>query len=88
MIDAPLVEQIAACYADRRHDPAVMTLLRDTFPQVRFTHCNDDELGRTTPVMECAGFNLYLVGGEHCLSLTNNFESARGVVVAEVDDDA
>lgn len=35
----------------------------------------------------CDGFNLYLVGGEHCLSLTNSFDNAKGVVVADVNDD-
>lgn len=87
MIDAALLERVAACYGGSRHDPAALTRLRNTFPGVRFTHCNDDEIGRAKPVLECDGFNLYLVGGEHCLSLTNGFTDAKGIVVADVYDD-
>lgn len=87
MIDAALVQQIADCYGSNRKDPAVLSYLRDCFPQVRFTHCNDDEVGRAKPVLACNGFNLYLVGGEHCLTLTNSFDGAKGIVVADVNDD-
>ena len=87
MIDTTLVKQIAECYSNHRNDPAIVSHLRDSFPQVRFTHCNNDELGRAKPVLECAGFNLYLVGGEHCLSVTNGFNGAKGVIIADVDED-
>jgi len=88
VINAALVEQIADCYGRSRDDPAIWLYLRDCFPDIRFTHCNDDELGRAKPVLQCNGFNLYLVGGEqHCLSLTNRFDSARGIVIADVTDD-
>lgn len=87
MIDAALVKQIADCYGSNRNDPAVLSYLRDCFPQLRFTHCSDDEVGRAQPVLESEGFNLYLVGGEHCLSLTNSFAGAKGVVIADVDDE-
>jgi hypothetical protein len=85
VIDAALVQQIADCYGNNRSDPAVLAYLRDCFPHVRFTHCNGDEVGRARPVMECNGFNLYLVGGEHCLSLTNQFDCAKGIVIADVN---
>lgn len=87
MIDAALLQQIAACYGSNRAEPAVLSYLRDCFPQLRFTLCNDDELGRAKPALSCDGFNLYLVGGEHCLSLTNSFDNAWGIVVADVNDD-
>jgi hypothetical protein len=87
VIDAALLQQIADCYGSNRADPAVLSYLRDCFPEVRFTHCNDDEVGRAKPVLVCDSFNLYLVGGEHCLSLTNSFDGAKGIVVADVDDD-
>lgn len=87
MINAALVEQIAACYGERRHAPAVLARLRDAFPTVRFTLCSDDEVGRARPVLERDGFNLYLVGGDHCLTLTNDLATASGVVLAEVGDD-
>lgn len=87
MIDTALVEEIAARYGECRHDPAVLTRLRDAFPTVRFTLCSDDEIGRARPVLERDSFNLYLVGGDHCLTLTNDFATASGVVLAEVGDD-
>lgn len=87
MIDAALIQRIADSYAHQRHEPSAMAQLRDTFPGVRLTHCNDDELGNAAPVLACSGFNLYLVGGEHCLSLTRSFDSAKGVVIADVDDE-
>ncbi|HEY0719875.1 MAG TPA: DUF6129 family protein [Gammaproteobacteria bacterium] len=87
MINTALVQQIADCYASNRNDPAVLSSLRDGFPQVRFTHCNDDELGHAKPILECEGFNLYLMGGEHCLSIISDFTDAKGIVVADVYDD-
>jgi len=87
VIDAAMLQQIADCYGNQPGDPAALERLRERFPEVRFTHCNDDELGRAKPVMHCAGFNLYLVGGEHCLSLITDFDNAKGVVVADVDDE-
>jgi len=87
VIDAALVQQIADCYGTCRNDPAALSYLRDRFPQIRFTHCSDDEVGRATPVVACAGFNLYLVGGDHCLALTDSFDHAKGIVLADVDDE-
>lgn len=87
MIEPALLESIAEYYGHYRHDPALLMRLRDTFPQVRFTLCRDDEVVNAKPVFEGNGVNLYLVGGDHCLTLTRSFEAAMGVVVAEVDDD-
>ncbi len=62
--------------------------LKATWPELRFTLCNDDDMpARMRPALRQRGFNLYLVGGgEHCLSLTDDPQHAIGVVLAQVDD--
>ncbi len=48
----------------------------------------EDDIPNHEPLMECRGFNLYLVDGrEHCLCLTRNYEHASGIVIAEVLED-
>jgi len=45
----------------------------------------DDDLPNNVPVIEKAAFNLYLIDGrEHCLCLTNDYDVATGIVVAEI----
>jgi hypothetical protein len=59
--------------------------LRQTYPDVHFTYCMDDDITNPHPVLECQGFNVYLVGGDgHCLALTKDYETASGLVLAEV----
>jgi len=48
----------------------------------------DDDLPNNVPVIERKDFNLYLIDGrEHCLCLTNDYEAATGIVVAEIIPD-
>jgi len=48
----------------------------------------DDDISNAKPVMSDKDFNVYLVDGrEHCLCLTNDYDIATGVVLAEVIDD-
>jgi len=64
---------------------ATLTTLRQNHPGVHFTYCMDDDIHSGKPVVERDGFNIYLVDGrEHCLCLTNNYDIATGVVLAEV----
>lgn len=64
---------------------ANLSTLRQLYPAIHFTYCMDDDLPNNTPVVEHKGFNLYLIDGrEHCLCLTNDFEAATGIVVAEI----
>jgi hypothetical protein len=45
----------------------------------------EDDIPNYEPMLECDGFNMYLVDGrEHCLCLTRNYEHASGIVIAEV----
>ncbi len=58
--------------------------LRQNYPQCHFTYCLEDEIVDTVPVLERADFNVYLVDGQgHCLQLTQSYEVATGVVLAE-----
>jgi hypothetical protein len=69
-------------------DDVAISTLRETFPEVHFTYCSDDDISGPDPVEEFDAFNLYLVdGNEHCLKFTNNLDSATGVVIAEVYED-
>ncbi len=64
-----------------------MVALKQAWPDLRFTFCNDDDMpARLPPAVKRETFNLYLVGGsEHCISLTDDPLQAIGVVLAEVD---
>lgn len=61
--------------------------LKQTWPELRFTLCNDDDMPARLPAaLKRERFNLYLVNGsEHCLSLTDDPLHAIGVVLACVD---
>lgn len=67
---------------------AALAELKKTWPDLRFTFCNDDDMpARLPPTLQREKFNLYLVNGsEHCLSLTDDPLQAIGVVLAEVDE--
>jgi hypothetical protein len=61
--------------------------LRETFTDIHFTHCSDDDIGVGRPVRSAEGFKLYLVDGrDHCLVLTDDPANATGVVLAEVEE--
>jgi len=62
--------------------------LSQQYQPIHFTYCMDDDLPNNTPVIERKDFNLYLIDGrEHCLCLTNDYEAATGIVVAEIIPD-
>ena len=90
MIAAETLEQIASTTSTMGElDEAAMALLKKTWPDLRFTLCNDDDMPARMPsALQSNSFKLYLVGGsEHCLSLTTDAEQAIGVVVACVDEE-
>jgi len=69
-------------------DHETLSKLRESFPGIHFTYCMDDDISNAKPVMSDKDFNVYLVDGrEHCLCLTNDYDIATGVVLAEVIDD-
>jgi Family of unknown function (DUF6129) len=74
-------DRIASAYLD----DALITQLRAEFAPLHFTYCYDDDISDRTPVITTEKFNLYLIDGrEHCLKMTNDYEVATGIVVAEV----
>ena len=91
MIVPETLDQIASATASlvELNEQSIASL-KKTWPDLRFTFCNDDDMpARLPPVLRREGFNLYLVNGsEHCLSLTDDPLHAIGVVVASVDDEA
>ena len=65
-------------------DESTVSTLRQQYPNIHFTYCMVDDLPNNKPVIEHKDFNLYLIDGrEHCLCMTNDFNVATGVVVAE-----
>ncbi len=88
MITQELAGSIAATVERHGIDETVIGRLRADHPGIHFTYCIDDDIPNHEPVLERAGFNLYLVDGrDHCLCLTQNYEQASGFVVAEIITD-
>jgi hypothetical protein len=88
MISPEQAETIAAKIETMGVDEATVSALRQQFQPIHFTYCFDDDLPNNTPVIERQDFNLYLIDGrEHCLCLTNDYDSATGIVVAEIIPD-
>ena len=88
MITKSQVDAIAAKIETLGVDEATVLALRQQYQPVHFTYCMDDDLPNNVPVIENAAFNLYLIDGrEHCLCLTNDYEAATGIVVAEIIPD-
>ena len=89
MIVHETLEHIATTIASLKElNETAMVILKQTWPDLRFTFCNDDDMpARLPPALKREKFNLYFVGsGEHCISLTDDPMQAIGVVIATVDD--
>ena len=85
MITTEQVNAIAAKIETMGVDETTVSSLRQYYQSIHFTYCMDDDLPNNVPVIENAAFNLYLVDGrEHCLCLTNDYDVATGIVVAEI----
>jgi hypothetical protein len=69
-------------------DETTVSALRQQYQPIHFTYCMDEDLPNNTPIIEHKGFNLYLIDGrEHCLCLTNDYDTATGIVIAETVPD-
>jgi hypothetical protein len=65
-------------------DPRAASL-RQRFPELHFTECSEDDVSPLyKPAFSLDGHDLYLISGAsgHCLALTNNSDSATGILVA------
>ncbi|MBV5276501.1 hypothetical protein JZU56_01265 [bacterium] len=69
---------------------ARISLLRQRFPELHFSECSEDEVSpRYEPVLSTGSHDLYLIAGAsgHCLALTNDPESATGILLAAKADE-
>jgi hypothetical protein len=88
MITAQQVREIANKIEASALDEITISALRQQYQPIHFTYCMDDDLPNNTPIIEHKDFNLYLIDGrEHCLCLTDDYEVATGIVVAEIIPD-
>ncbi len=85
MISIDLLERVAAAVTPN----ADQSELRRQFPGVRITVCSDDDIpARLASVHETAAACFYYVDArEHCVKLSNDAESASGIVVGLRGDD-
>lgn len=85
MISASLVESLVSSIGSQALNADLLTRLKQQFEGVRLTACFEDDIHSGRPVYAGDQFSIYLVGdGEHCLSLTNDYDIATGVVIAEI----
>lgn len=89
MINKELVDSVVSKVESAYLGEAVMNELRELYPEVRFTYCMYDDVSTNAkPVMETDKFNVYFVDArEHCMCLTNDFDIASGIVLAEIIED-
>lgn len=88
MIQEETVENIKALLCEKGVDDTVVGQLRVQWPKIHFTYCSDDDIHNGKPVQVAEQFSLYLVdSSEHCLCLTNDFDTATGLVIAEHYDE-
>ncbi|MGZ4969044.1 MAG: DUF6129 family protein [Methylobacter sp.] len=88
MITTNQVNAIAAEIEALGVAESTVSALRQQYQSIHFTYCMDDDLPNNKPVIEHKDFNLYLIDGrEHCLCLTNDYDAATGIVVAEIIED-
>jgi hypothetical protein len=87
MIKRESLESIAEILMGGSGEIDLQSFLLMSFPAVRFTFCSTDDIAVRKPVMVLPKHELYLYGGDHCLALTNDYDSAHGVVVADIDDE-
>jgi len=86
MIESIQIQQIAEIVRRAGLNDQTLSVLREHFSALHFSHCLDDELGADKPFLADEDFNLYLVDGRaHCLKLTRDPECATGLLLAEVE---
>ena len=86
MIESDIIDQVNSQVVDLGLDEQAVSQLRDSWPNIHFTYCSDDDISAARPVRQSAGFNIYLVDGrDHCLKFTSDIEHATGLVLAELE---
>ena len=88
MVTQEQLSQISELVKSQPLSEQSVALLRGDFPDLHFTYCMDDDVVGASPVFEDPAFNLYLVNSSsHCLSLTQDMETASGLVLAEIEEE-
>lgn len=88
MISEEQLKSISQLVKSQPISEQIVAGLRNSYPDLHFTYCMDDDVVGAKPVFEDPDFNIYLVNSSsHCLSLTNDLDSASGLVVAEVEEE-
>lgn len=89
MISQALIDDVIRRAEEGVLDDTLIGRLRNAHPGIHFTWCMDDDIMvNAKPLVERPRFNLYLVNSsDHCSVLTNDCESASGIVLAEVIPD-
>jgi Family of unknown function (DUF6129) len=88
MLETATIERIAARVTAQGLDETTLQALRADWPELRFTHCSDDDICGPAPCLQTETFNLYLLDArEHCVVLTTEPALACGVVLAAVESD-
>ena len=88
-MEAQRLQQVAAVVRRAGLNEQTLAVLRETFTDLHFTACLDDDVGIIAPALRDLGFNIYLVDGRaHCLTLTTDLQAATGFLLAEVDGQA
>jgi hypothetical protein len=86
MITQEQLDQIGRLVNSREMAETLLEPLRERFPELHFTYCQDDDVIAASPVYEEASYNLYLIdSSSHCLCFTQDMAVATGVVVAEIE---
>lgn len=87
MISTDILSSVAATVGEVGHGDGCVSVLRKAWPNLRFVACSEDDIpARLKPALQGEGFSLYYVGGgEHCLALSQDADSAIGLVVASVE---
>jgi hypothetical protein len=88
MLEAATLERIVALVSTQGLDEATLRELRAAWPELRFTHCLNEDICGQAPYLQADGFNLYLLDAStHCPALTGDPAAASGVVLAGVERD-
>lgn len=88
MITPEQIQEISLNLCTTGVNEEAVSALRQHYRPIHFTYCMDDDLPNNTPIFENNVFNLYMIDGrDHCLCLTNDYEVATGIVVAEIIPD-
>lgn len=85
MISPEQLQTLATRISNLPLNDTLISVIRSENPGIHFTYCFDDDIPNNEPMLSETNFNLYLIDGrEHCLCLTNNYEHATGIVIAEI----